>query len=86
MQNIADLLAQFRKIENPVVLRKNVSTVLSDIVAFRVGEDCIKMHQGKLYIKANPAQKNLLFIRKEEVLKAVNGSFPDLGLRSIVFV
>ncbi len=86
MQNLSDLLARFKAIENPVEIKRKVKDSVERVLMFKMREDSIKIQEGKVYIKTNPVQKNLIFMRKDEVLTAINKDFPEIRVSSIVFV
>ncbi|HEY1037614.1 MAG TPA: hypothetical protein VGE62_03445 [Candidatus Paceibacterota bacterium] len=86
MQNLAELLARFQRIENPAEIKKKITTVVEGVVSFKIAEGSVKVSEGKVYIKAHPVQKNLIFVKKDEVLSAINSNFPSQRVDSVVFL
>jgi hypothetical protein len=86
MQNLADLLSRFKEIENPKEIKIKVSSVFEKVFGFKVGDDSVKVSEGKLYVKVHPVQKNIIFMRKDDVLMAIRNDFPELTIKSIIFL
>ena len=85
MINIADLLSEYSKIKNPIEEKKEVCNVLNTKFNINLKEENVVFRQGVVVFKVSPAIKSLLFVKKQEVLQAINSVIPSRFVKNIQF-
>lgn len=84
MKNIGDFLSKFKIIRNPAENRGVVVSVIKEVTGLSISADNIKIQKGSIFLQIHPAQKNIIYIKKEELLVKVQAALPDLFISSII--
>lgn len=84
MKNIGDFLSKFKIIRNPAENRGVVSNLIKEVTGVFVSPDAFKIQKGIVYLQIHPAQRNIIYIKKEILLEKIQAALPDLHITNII--
>ena len=85
MINIGDLLKDYLEIKNPLTDKMEVSKALNGKFNLNIKEDQIFFRKNTIVFKVSPAQKNFIYIRKNEFLEIIKNIVPNRFINTIQF-
>jgi hypothetical protein len=84
MFNLSSYLEKFKKLKDPKEDKIIICRIMSETAGVEVGENEIKIQNGTLFIQGSLLSKNRVFLQKEELIKKINESLPDLRVKEII--
>lgn len=84
MKNIEEFLQKFKLIPNPLNYKRDISTIIESIIKQKIDIKDIKIQGNNLILKVHPVVKNLIFIKKEEILKEILVKITNRKIDNIV--
>ncbi len=84
MKNIEEFLQKFKLIPNPLNYKKDISSVIESVTKIKIEVENIKIQGRNLILKVNPAVKNIIFIKKDQILKEIEVKIPDRKIDAII--
>lgn len=83
MHNISSFLERFKKLRDPKQEREEIAKLISKCIDAEVLPASIEIKGDCLQIKMRGGMKTLVFIKKEEIAKALKENFPKLHITKI---
>ncbi len=83
--NIGDLLKDYLEIKNPLTDKVGVSEALNGRFNLNIKENQIFFRKNTIVFKVSSAQKNFIYIRKDQVLEIVKNTVPNRFINTIQF-
>lgn len=84
MRNIGDFLSKFKIIRNPAENRQVIVSVIKEVTGLSISPDTVKIQKRSVFLQIHPAQKNIIYIKKEELLTKIQATLPDLHISSVI--
>ncbi len=85
MINIGDLLKNYSEIKSPLTDKLSVSNALNEKFNIDIKEDQIFFRKNTIVFKVNSVQKNLIYIKKNNVLEIIKNTVPNRFINTIQF-
>lgn len=84
MFNLSSYLEKFKNLKDPKENKTIISEVILGVTSVSVAPKNISIQRGTVFVEAGALQKNLIFLNKEEILKKISESLPDLHIKEIL--
>jgi len=84
IKKLDDFLAKFKIIKDPRLEKEDIADLISQIVGKKIKADEVKIQGKNLVIRAHPALKSIIFMKKDKVLAGVVEKYPDKGIENLI--
>ncbi len=84
MKNIEEFLKKFKLIPNPLNYKTDIIVIIENVTKQKIDVNNIKLQGNNIVLKVHPIVKNLIFIKKEEILKEISIKIPNRKIDSII--
>ena len=84
MSSIGDILQKYKvQIQENKSERLRMANIFTEISGVNFSEKDIVFETGRLTLRSHPAKRQIAFIRKVEILQAIQSEFPDKRIHNI---
>lgn len=77
MKTLADLLQKFKALRDPAEDKTIIAGVIKSLCGIDIPHNALTLKDNKIYIKTHPALRNVLYIKKKDLLIRIQESLPD---------
>ena len=84
MFNLSSYLEKFKNLKDPKEDKVVIANILSEEVGVNILVSEITIQKGTIFISGSALLKSRVFMKKEEIVKRINETCPNLFIKEII--